>query len=364
MHKKIALLLTYLFLISAAHAGPGDRLIRQLAMRNPKAVTRVLTWQAEASFKKAVAKLRRQDFDLLTREYPADQFSAIRWNEENFRAKDAYPDVPFLTTAEQADLYMRRNINREIIKDASLHTKLRNSVLDHLEDFERAQVQISHEQEEDAAWLAKQIPQDTLYLLVGETHGMTEVQPALNTLIRTLRAQQPERKIFLFTELIFHESHRVVNEFYEKFFTEISSDEALNVPVIGLDMEITDLPIPMVGELGHSLNAVDIWSTREGVRIRNNYWLKILKKYRAENPDALFIVYGGKGHMGYTYPYSMGQLLQKTFVIMYTPKWRSTVFDKLSNRKFIKARVLQFNDKALSRLAGFDVQIRGKDLFE
>ena len=341
------------------HAQVAGELVRQGAMLNQKAVTRALQQRANTSYKKALAALKKQENDLLTREYPV-QIPFIEWEELPFQAKDLYPDVPFLLNNKQAELYLQHRINREISKDVSANNKWYHQLRKHLEDFELAQVQITHSPTEDVNWLARQIPPQTSYLLLGEYHLLPDAPSVISTLLKTLREQQPARPIFLFTEQMYHKTHTVINPFYEELFAQLEADTDLHIQVVGLEMETVGDYAWVTGRNETYINTTDLWATREGIRLRNTYWLNILKKYRAENPEALFIVHGGLGHIGYTYPYSIGSTWSgpNTFVISLTPEKERTPFDLLTKKRFLNERVLQFNDKALSRLAGFDVQLR------
>ena len=360
MYKKTVFLIgVFLLLAATLHAQKAGSWLRKISTRHSETITHVLQRSANISYKKAISQFNRTQPLFFPGVYPV-QNNFIDWENIPFQAQDIYPTVPFLTTNEQANLYLQRKINREVVKGIASYKKLYNQTSARLEDLKQAQLKFTHDPEEDVNWLAKQIPQNTSYLLLGEHHGTPKIPPTVNTLIRTLRQQQPERQIFLFTEFIYHTNHLVVNEFYKNMLTDLESDKNLNIPVIGLETELADSEVHVVGTNGIFINSTDFWATREGLRIRNNYWLNILKKYRAAYPDALFIVYGGIGHLGYTYPYSISNLFpeKKTFVISFTPEIYTTDFDYFTKKKFYPERVLQFNDSKLSRLAGFDVQLR------
>ena len=113
-----------------------------------------------------------------------------------------------------------------------------------------------------------------------------------------------------------------------------------------------------------------VWSSWEGVRLRNQAWLKTIRTFREKYPDALFIVYAGVGHVLYSETYSLGNALAgaKTLVVnLYPPQ--SVVrlsleelgepydlFDVATDEQFIHDRLVQFADPALSRLFGADVR--------
>ncbi|MBO4675831.1 MAG: hypothetical protein J5601_07100 [Elusimicrobiaceae bacterium] len=344
------------------HAQRAGRFLRRVSTRHPEIITRVLQRRADISYKKASSEFNKH-FTLFAETYPVKE-NFIDWEKVPFQAQDVYPNNPFLTNNEQANLYLQSKINREIIKRISFNNKLYNQISTRLEDLERAQEKCTPEPQEDVDWLIEQIPQNTSYLLLGEYHGMPKVLSTVNSLVRTLRQQQPERKIFLFTEFLYHTNHPVVNDFYKDMLTDLELDQNLNIPVIGLEMELASSHVKVVGERGMFINITDLWATREGLRIRNNYWFNILKKYRAEYPDALFIVYAGIGHLGYTEAHSISHFLpeSKTFVISFMPEMYTTDFDSATKKRFYSERILKFNDPKLSHLAGFDVQLRISDI--
>ncbi len=361
--KTVSLIGVFFLLATTLHTQKTGHWLRKVSTQHQEVITHDLQRRADLSYKQAISKFSRRDPHLLSGEYPV-QGNFIDWENIAFQAQDIYPTIPFLTNNEQAQLYLQRRINREIVKGIASYNKLYSQTSARLEDLKRAQLKVTHDPQEDVNWLMEQIPQNTSYLLLGEHHYTPQILPTVSTLIRTLRQQQPERKIFLFTEFIYHTNHLVVNDFYKEMLTDLASDKNLNVPVIGLETELADTKVSVVGTNGTFIKSADLWATPEGLRIRNNYWLKILKKYRTEFPDALFIVYGGIGHLGYIYPYSISNLFpeKKTFVISFTPGRYTTDFDQLTKKKFYPERILQFNDSKLSRLAGFDVQLRMPDI--
>ena len=363
MYKKISLFLMCSLLAGAVQAGPGPRRFarKAKAVLNRQSVTHTLKARVKNSYQNAIQATRQlsdQNYFSFFEETPVKKF--VHLNQQvPFPAEEIYPQAPFLTTNRQTSLYLQAKINREILKTIAHTQQWADRVHEHQLDFEHAHVPITHRPEEDVAWLARQIPDDTLYLLLGEVHNIPEVSPTINQLIRTLRKQQPEREIFLFTEFIFHKSHVVVNECYDDFFADLESDTALDIPIIGLEPDFAEENIYLRGGKYRE----NLWKTDEGIRLRNEYWLNIINQYRKENPNALFIIYAGLYHTEYHCPYSLGNVLQgpNTFAVSFVTEAITLPFDYLTKINFLFDRILQFNDKELSRLAGFDVRIRMPD---
>ena len=360
MRKKLALFLMCSLLAGAVQAGPGPRRFsRQKFVRKKQAVTHTLERRARSSYNQALHKQKPpygfwEDTPALILNVPLDRTP--------LHARELYPDIPFLITPEQTELYLKSRINREIVRAAASGNQWVNQVRARLKDFKRAQVKITHSPKEDLPWLARQISNDTLYLLLGEVHEETSVSTAVHTLIRLIREQQPERKIFLFTEFMVHPTNEVINNnFYKKMFAALKADETLaNIPIIGLEQELAVASENILVCSQYKPMGQDFCTTTEGMRLRNNYWLNVLQKYRAENPDALFIVYAGTAHIGYTYPRSLGGALQgpQTLAVSLHPDDQATPFDTLTKNIFINERILQFNNTELARLSGFDVHIK------
>ena len=111
---------------------------------------------------------------------------------------------------------------------------------------------------------------------------------------------------------------------------------------------------------------VNMWSTPEGMRVRNVDWAKAIAEYRQEEPDALFIVYAGADHLDYSKLSSLARRFprEETFIGMVFPyvldegqiMTCDLVDEALPALNTVK--YLSWPSKELRNLAGFDVRIK------
>lgn len=287
-----------------------------------------------------------------------------------------YPQTSFLTP-EALPAYFLVKHNLELRKWLPRLEQVRRAVWEHIPQFHAAQQTLTHPASQDMAWLAGQITPETKYFLIGELHD-----PAIGNyipdLLHEVRRRQPKREIFLFTEFLMDGQVWGKNQGEVLFFpahvpiwNRATRDK---ITVVGLEPSFTyraDVALAerRVDLAGRTMDGDSMWASIEGVRIRNQYWLALLTQYRKRYPEALFIIYGGNGHVDYESPYALGKHFAgpDTFVALLYPEYLAaqnnqvtnltSSFDRWTKGAFLD-RVLQFNDKNLSQIAGFDVRIR------
>ena len=146
----------------------------------------------------------------------------------------------------------------------------------------------------------------------------------------------------------------------------------MDIPVIGLDPQFVFDNLSAAVELEDNSvsQAVNMWTTLEGIRLRNEDWLATLEKYRKQYPHAFFILYGGAVHFDYAFPFSIGQALagSTTHVTILQPEKvrdrdgnvtnKFSLFDQACGDQFIQALLVKINNKKLARLVGFDTRWR------
>ncbi len=281
--------------------------------------------------------------------------------------EELYPRGSFLTQ-EQVTPYFLSQINRRNTQFLPVIQERQETIKDRLDDFVRAKTNISHPQEQDLAWLAEQIPQQTHFLLIGEMHGYPEIAFNVVKLISEIRQRQPGRPIILLTEFlperaIWGATH--TNLTHTNYFPAWELVRRMGIPTVGLEPDFVQRNISVVTE-----GKCNVWSSFEGMRLRNARWMELILDAHEMVPDALIIVYGGGGHMAYDWPYSLGNQLSEfnPFVVLMYPSYltagnslrtpESSSFDISTWGRFAEDRILQFNDRELTRLAGFDVQLK------
>ncbi len=286
--------------------------------------------------------------------------------------QELYPRAWFLEEGQLPDYILAKH-NLEISKWFPRIEMQHRTVLALLEQFESNAIYVQQEPVADMAWLARQVKEETRYLLLGELHDPVVAQQ-IPALLQALRAQNPHRQIFLFTEFLPEEAEwgNLQKEIVYPGYYRTVFDTALQekIRVFGLEPNFTYQTEPLLMPNSGVPVKSTLWSTIEGVRLRNEKSLQILQKYRQQYPDALFVVYAGSGHVAYSQPNSLGDKLvgENTLVALLCPEYLespqnhlrnylTTQFDTWTKGLFLQ-RVFQLRGKDLSRLAGFDVRIR------
>ncbi|MBQ8032544.1 MAG: hypothetical protein IJ266_01100 [Elusimicrobiaceae bacterium] len=299
-----------------------------------------------------------------------------------------YPNNPLLTTPRQTAHYMTARNNRLFLNERRRVEKLWAQIDEQLPRFQQAAKETPQPQQ-PINWLAKQISPQINYLFVGEVHGYKEIRHSVQELLTALRAEQPNREIFLFTEFLpeelHYQSHQDANNVPIYLHQHLPIwEQAIeeNISVIGLEPDFIvedDCDVFFLNRKGQ-YRKESTWATLEGVRIRNERWNSLLKQYRKQHPDALFIVYTGSGHSLYNYPFTLSTQYpqQNTYVVTFSPDKHlkltggNSMFsaaqyvptnytgplEKLLPNIGFPQPILQLKDHSLTQLAGFDVRIK------
>ena len=261
-----------------------------------------------------------------------------------------------------------------------------------INDFKQAQTLITHPIEQDISWVADQLPKDISYLLVGECHYLPDIANQVAQLIRHLHyVTQPERKIIVLTEFLQEgvawgtPGPVTTWETYVDLFKQLHNME---IPVMGMEppLKFKDFTSEIVTEEPESttksfianiseetdINKVDekdtsrqVASSLEGVRFRNEHFLKTIQQVRQEHPDVLLVIYTGGAHVEYSQPYSLGDALAgpQTRVITLIPApvkikgvWEApaTNFDVATKGQFFFDGTVQSDEPQPTRLIQFN----------
>ena len=289
-----------------------------------------------------------------------------------------YPNSSFLSSNQLSQCFLVQH-NLELIKWVPKQDQLRQYIETKGPFLQQHQVKVDQPAQQDMmAWLARQVTPETRHLLIGEIHdpGIGRFIPRL---LSQLRQSQPQRPIFLFTEFlpegqIWGRPEPGLRYFPDQVYIWEAAN-AQQIPVVGLEPEFTYEANPRLmerdpNERGHAALGSSMWASVAGVRLRNQYWFQVLADYRAQYPDALFVVYSGNAHVDYTEPYSLGSKLanQNTLVALLFPEqfqhvstgettYLTSKFDAWTNGQFLD-RIVQFDLPEVSQLVGFDIRIR------
>ena len=300
-------------------------------------------------------------------------------------ARELYPAQTFLKNSSQTGQYLVARNNRLFVQEIHRMKKVWAQIDENLPRL-RQEATATEQPENTITWLADLIPPQTTQFFVGEAHGYPEIYQFLAQLIQELRTRQPDREIILFTEFLpenfkwtgRHPSILTVPKHTQKFFPTWDKILQAQVPVIGLELPAAVDEKCQVRYLrtDDTLDKQTVWASLEGVRLRNERWTKTLATYRAQHPNALFIIYTGADHSMYNRPFSLATPGEHTFVtILYPERYESFTpsgrfsgtlvakpmpgpLERLVNKLDFQRPVIKWQSPDLAPIAGFDVRIK------
>lgn len=237
-----------------------------------------------------------------------------------------YPHLQeILRTDKQLSRYFVAQNNRATLKFMPKQTAslmLMQQSIDHLKKRQLIPTQPARE---DMNWLAQQIPLDTQYLLLGEIHDVPQIHQQMARLIPLLQQRFGKRRIVWLTEFLPHTysvEDAVRNNIPAQLIHLWDTLQAHHIKVIGIEQLFAALlKAPSLRKTNH----LYMWTTLEGIRLRNEFWEKQIAKFRARYPDSLIVIHAGIGHLDYTLANSLGiSLHQKgpTFTVSFLPGYR------------------------------------------
>ena len=235
--------------------------------------------------------------------------------------------------------------------------------------------------------LVREIPEQTKYILLGEEHDSLPVLMFLVKFFREYRINNPKKKIFLLTEFLPAEEplpsvslrHKKTASAY--YYTLVSwlcwmkENDALYASVfnnaISAGISVRGLEPGCMYQKKKTATmlfgqSADWGVLPEGMRLRNQAWLKQIQALRQQEPDAVFIVYAGEAHTAYNAPFNISQALppEETFVVHLFPEEKTDDFprDLLDSQSqgiypFDTKNVLAWKLPYLSRVSGFDMRL-------
>lgn len=246
-------------------------------------------------------------------------------------------------------------------------------------------------------FLARQIPAEVNTIAIGETHGFKDTRLFIARFLTLLRQARPEQEIFVFSEALIEGGQFLhVNGKYSVLpeggilgledVWKAARDNKM--PLIGLEpievkRDIKAHPSFFEHAAEQTPYSTPVFASLTGMKWRNERFLKTLEQYRAQHPDALFVVHAGGGHVQYTAPFSIMAKLdaQKTFVLRIlptheqvqrkfpylSPESRRLMWDPLGDEfngtEPFDQPFLYFQDPQLARIAGADAFIQTQEKF-
>ncbi len=310
----------------------------------------------------------------------------------SLKAADLYPDASFFLTDDLLLDYMLVKHNLEFRKWLPKFYRYAEHWTKILPDLQAARQTFSHAPAEDMAWLARQIGNETQYMLLGNI-GAIPYEDHITLFLRELRKQQPEREIIFLNWYAMYDGRKIeslladglevkdeglrlalLEEAERSLFREIVTSVQLEGPFREIDpasdpfMRTGNVSFPRLTNKEFSFS-----ETIEGVRLNSQAFFKQIQQMRAQHPKALFVVAGPSRLMDYNAPYSLGGKLAGpgTYVAQIGEMNGSSesFFDQamVGEDSLTEERVLQFKGTlpafkglpatTMSRVVGFDVRI-------
>ncbi len=300
-------------------------------------------------------------------------------------ASELYPDLPFLKNSTQTGKYLVARNNRLFVQEMNRLKQVWSQIDENLPRLYQ-EASNTPQPKNLIPWVAQTIPAQTNQLYIGEVHGYPEILEFVAKLLQELKIRHPNRKIFLFTEFLPENLTWNSNANVRIRAPKISHiyfpvwEQALQaqIPIIGLEIPAAVDSCCEMRYLNRkgSLRKQTIWASLEGVRLRNERWKKILDAYRAQYPDALFIIYTGADHSIYNRPFTLAQPNKDSFVlILYPEHYQKFIptgrvggtlvtnpmkgpLERLVDELDFQRQVVKWESPDLIPIAGFNIRIK------
>ncbi len=304
-----------------------------------------------------------------------------------------HESVPYLTRKKDLSHYLSTQENKHYVEEVErLHKTLWPQLDDALPRMERLASSLK-QPKDPLRFVTHRITPSINYLLVGDIHGFPETKQALSSLLTRLRKKYPNKEIVMLTEFLpqgfvwqgqvplnYDRNASYVPGFEKNGYISLW-DEALkqNIPTVGMESVTTCASsrenyfnLADINAIGQRL---PIFASAIGVKYRNEQFMEIIRFLRDKNPDALFVIYAGSGHLTYNAPFSLAEELKKeeTFTLIISPSpqkmeevlnispQQSSALHPL--RQYITKgnfpqKFLYWKDPSLAQIAGFDAYIQ------
>lgn len=169
-------------------------------------------------------------------------------------------------------------------------------------------------------------------IFLGEYHFNPEIQQFVSGLILALKAQNPKRRVVVFTEFLPLTPRKLPDgQTVETYYRHVNQENI--PPITGMDISSYTYASDTFNQL--LKNRVEIYPLEDkqhvklmaqeydselyelplSVSMRNKTWARIIENKMAQirqtDPDALFVVYAGLGHVSWIYPYALPKFFAK-----------------------------------------------------
>lgn len=303
--------------------------------------------------------------------------------------------VPYLHTPKQTRLYLIARENRLYIRETKRFYQERLPKLK--ENLPRLRDGIYPELPNNPLrFVTRAIPKQVNTIGIGEVHGFKDIRKFIAQFLPEVRKTHPNQEIFLFTEFAIKgreysaDSLALISDAERGEIWRAATDN--HMKIVGLEPKevMQDYSLLNV-HLGR--NAYFLMSTPEGIRRlpffasangikwRNDAFLQTIQAYRAQHPDALFIIYAGDAHVNTRFPFAITQAFnpEETFVISLRPTYEQAkqahselpekeircmwdpLGDEFNGSESFDQPLLYWEDPDLVRLAGANIYLRTED---
>ena len=340
---------------------------------------RILEERMERTFARAEEAQKRVPYSSVSRwESISPQYHS-RWALRKLNPKHIYPDKPFLAHpiygGQLTEAYILSQTNRAQVKHLEKMKTFLPRFVAAIPRFQKEAWALA-QPKDPLRYAVEQIPGTVKNIFVGEVHNQPDIVRFISNMLPLLRKKYADKPIFLFTEFVWDIERKgkhlpdTAPGLHETDYIPIWQSAAKeNIPIIGLEPKYVEhnFDFSIINAKGEE-EWLSIWTTLEGMRLRNEHWWKIIEQYRAENPDAIFIIYTGSAHSFYEVEFSLSARLPKaeTFMLELVVKKRPEEgksgtrdnLEEISPQLSFPQQVLHWKSKDLAELSGFDMRIR------
>lgn len=178
------------------------------------------------------------------------------------------------------------------------------------------------------------IPYNTRLVLLGEVHEEDWMSGGVEEAVMQFKRAYPDKNIYYASEFIdaaageglyFLTKEKDADKFVLKrpYYRPLTKRMiAAGVNVVGLENPEFSQELTRNDRPWNFTNTPLAWKTVSvvGMRERNAYWARIIRRIYAQDPDAVVFVHAGLGHTDYNHPHSLAGMLKafRPFVVEFS----------------------------------------------
>lgn len=211
------------------------------------------------------------------------------------------------------------------------------------------------------SFFPQRLEEKVRYVLFAGKEGDTQAEAAFKKAVAQYREAFPNKKVIVLSESLPDRGVKFVSEFNapdkQKGFVRAFVRDGFSVAGLG---DVSPKPEGCLQQDKTNLiiSAAEVPAAQAA---RSFHLFHALAKWKAEFPQAVFLVYVSPMAAAYDWRYSLANALPKEEVfsvsITSVRNSREFLFHRWSNFKYAQGGVLLWNDPAWARMSGFDAQI-------